>query len=221
MISQFAPAHEQLACSSSFDCNDHMRISKPTTGARSGRSRYSTLMSGDYHVSNTAASTASTSFSASTVDSATISPPSSDGGHRHRRRRSSVSFVEQPPEIVEFEWCNNDPKEIWFSKEELRNIRSQCKRIAHQTEQNDGVIQRGLEHMVPRSSPRHSRARRNSKQIVTMEQANQILEYGNICDTERLAEEYKRATESSKRQALLRGFADAERAWGKAVSPQE
>lgn len=133
------------------------------------------------------------------------------------RKLSSVSFQETL-DVLEFEKLEESkgvvPTEIWYSKEELREIRSQCKQRALETERTDGVLERGLEHMVPRGSPRHSKCRRQSKEVVFMEQANEILEHGFLYHTEQLADEYRRASEVSKRQARSRACKDAVRAWG-------
>lgn len=146
------------------------------------------------------------------------SPQNGDNNVRSNRRRiSSVSFQETL-DVLEFEKLQESkgvaPTEIWYTKEELREIRSQCRQKALETERTDGVLERGLEHMVPRGSPRHSKCRRQSKEVVFMEQANEILEHGFLYDTEQLADEYRRASEVSKRQARSRGCNDAVRAWG-------
>ncbi|KAL3910527.1 MAG: hypothetical protein SGARI_002079, partial [Bacillariaceae sp.] len=61
-------------------------------------------------------------------------------------------------------------------------------------------------------SPKRLSNRKHCRDVVFSEHANQILEYGYICDTERLALEYKLAAESSKRVALQQGHLDAETA---------
>jgi hypothetical protein len=120
------------------------------------------------------------------------------------------NLVEKSTDVV--------PEDIWYTKEELREIRSQCKKQALETERTDGILERGLEHMVPRGSPHHSKCRRTSKNIVFLEQANEILEHGFLFHTDQLANEYRRASEISRIQARSRGCKDAVRAWGDLTS---
>mmetsp|Transcript_25939 Transcript_25939/g.42512 ORF Transcript_25939/g.42512 Transcript_25939/m.42512 type:complete len:187 (+) Transcript_25939:107-667(+) len=140
------------------------------------------------------------------------SAESSESLHCHPRRTSSVSFSDET-EVQEFLKTENQRQEIWYTAEELSEIRHQCKLEAQRTITSTGNIERGLENMIPRGSQSPS-DKKYSREIVFSENANQILEYGYLCDTERLAHEYKQATEASKIQALVRGFSDSLKAWG-------
>ena len=148
----------------------------------------------------------------------------------HHRRRSSVSF-DGATEVIEFLKLNEGDREnVWYNKKELSEIKQECRRLAQQAseasiEVEEGETQRGLEHLMiststgregrsSSSSPRRPSNRKHCRDVVFSEHANQILEYGYICDDERLALEYKMAAESSKRVALERGYLDAETAWG-------
>jgi len=117
-------------------------------------------------------------------------------------RSSSVAFSDTP-EVVTVECIeenqHNRDNEIGYSAEELREMKEEYYRL--------GKDKRNNEPRVSSSSPRSSRSctRKESRYIVLCEHANQILEYGYIWDTERLALAYKRASEPSKILALARG----------------
>ena len=146
---------------------------------------------------------------------------------QHHRRRSSVSF-DGATEVIEFLKLNKGDREnVWYNKKELSEIKQECRRLAKQASEASIEVEeetrRGLEHLMisdcgreraSSSSPRRPSNRKHCRDVVFSEHANQILEYGYICDDERLALEYKMAAESSKRVALERGYLDAETAWG-------
>lgn len=244
MIPLLSSAEVQLATSSSFDCDDvHPHRSKRQQEQQQQQQQYlpsrDSFVSTDHSICAWTSTTTHTFSTARTGCLEELSPSSSSHsintindnininnsshGFGIRRRHSSVSFQETPDilEVEKLEESDNVvPEDIWYTKEELREIRSQCKQRALETERTDGILERGLEHMIPRGSPRHSQCRRNSMNIVFLEQANDILEHGFLCRTERLADEYRRASEISKRRALSRGCKDAMRAWGDLKSEQ-
>jgi hypothetical protein len=231
MIPLLSSADVQLTTSSSsFDCEDQhphprkQRQQHPAQFLPSRDSVVSTESSSTWTLSSHTNSTARTNSVIETLpdqSSSSSSNSSNTGIPRHhggnRRRHSSVSFQETL-DVLEIEKLQGSkdvvPEDIWYTKEELRQIRSQCKQRALESERTDGILERGLEHMVPRGSSRHSKCRRQSKEIVFLEQANEILEHGFLYHTEQLADEYRRASEASKRQARSRGCRDAVRAWG-------
>ncbi|KAG7338358.1 hypothetical protein IV203_011030 [Nitzschia inconspicua] len=100
-------------------------------------------------------------------------------------------------DILEFEKLHKSkgviPEDIWYTKEELREIRSKCKQKALEMEHTDGDVERGLEHMITRGSTRHSKHRRESMDVVFLEQANDILEHGFLYHNEQLADEYRKS----------------------------
>jgi hypothetical protein len=108
----------------------------------------------------------------------------------HHRRCSSVSFSDET-EVVEFEKDVKRREKVWYTAEELNEIRHQCKLEARRTV-NTG-LERGLENLAPRGLPCGALSlRQYSRSVVLMEYSNQILEYGHLLDTERLAELYHR-----------------------------
>ncbi|KAG7353174.1 hypothetical protein IV203_009223 [Nitzschia inconspicua] len=233
MIPQLPLDKVQLTASSSFDCdkgqnNSHRGCHRPQQlpcdkVQKIPPSReYSTLSNASSSTCNTLSShTASSSLLDAFTDVSTSSSNTSNTTTPHHggdhRRRSSVSFLETL-DILEFEKLHKSkgviPEDIWYTKEELREIRSKCKQKALEMEHTDGDVERGLEHMITRGSTRHSKHRRESMDVVFLEQANDILEHGFLYHNEQLADEYRRASEISKRQARRRGRNDAVRAWG-------
>lgn len=226
MIPLQPSAEIQLESSASFDCGDQHPHHRGKHEQEQKQRRFLRLRKSPSLESTGSSSTWTSSTGRtdsilggpSSWSSFHGSTHSSNHGTGNRRRHSSVSFQETL-DILEVENLvekSTDvvPEDIWYTKEELRKIRSQCKRQALETERTDGILERGLEHMVPRGSPRHSKCPRNSKKIVFLEQANEILEYGFLCHTDQLADEYRKASETSKIQARSRGCKDAVRAWG-------
>jgi hypothetical protein len=162
--------------------------------------------------------------------SSTLSSSSHHGissSSSHHRRRSSVSF-DGETKVIEFSKLNKGDREnVWYNKRELSEMKQQCRRLAQRSSECfiewEAETQRGLEHLMISSSGQEQSSssstkrlsnRKHCQAIVFSEHANQILEYGFICDEERLALEYKLAAESSKRRALERGYLNAETAWG-------
>jgi hypothetical protein len=232
MIPSQSSAEELLERSASFECDDiypnerrkqHEQQQQEVElflGPIKSQSLETTASSSTW--------TSSIERSIEATDSILGVPPSSSSCHSgtngsnrgsgNRRRHSSVSFQETLYilEVENLVGKSKDvvPEDIWYTKEELREIRSRCKKQALETERTDGILERGLERMVPRRSPRHSMCCQNSKNIVFLEQANEILEHGFLCHTDQLADEYRRASEISKIQARSRGCKDAVHAWG-------
>lgn len=132
-------------------------------------------------------------------------------------RSSSVTFSDTA-EVVTVECIEanqHNREEIWYSAEELREMKEEYYRLEKDKRNN--------EPRVSSSSPRSSRSctRKESRYIVLCEHANQILEYGYIWDTERLALEYKRASEQSKILALARGHFNAAACHNKTITKKD
>lgn len=128
---------------------------------------------------------------------------------RHRRSSSLVTFSDAS-RVLEYMQRDKARDQLWYSPEELSRIKEECKEDARRILATRSAPERGLEHFVPRGSPRFPSRRKHSRDVVFTEHANQILEYGYLCDEERIACVYRKVAEKSRRQALARGFSDAE-----------
>ncbi len=112
--------------------------------------------------------------------------------------------------VLEYIQRDKARDQLWYSSEELSRIKEECKEDAKRIREARAAPERGLEHFVPRGSPRFPSLKKHSRDVVFTEHANQILEYGYLCDEERIACAYRKVAEKSRRQALARGFSDAE-----------
>ena len=147
---------------------------------------------------------------------------------RHSRRTSSVSFADEDDVLEFIKGEMNNRNNIWYTPEELSAMRQRYRLQEDQKQQEEEQLllqqQRHHHHHRQRrfrsSSPpplsppsSSSLIRKRCRDVVFGESANQILEYGEICDVERLALQYKQASEASKIDALSRGYSDAANAW--------
>jgi hypothetical protein len=112
--------------------------------------------------------------------------------------------------VLEYHQLEKGREQLWYSSEELSRIKEECKEDAKRIREARATPERGLEHFVPRGSHRSPSRKKHSRDVVFTEHANQILEYGYLCDDERIAYAYRKVAEKSKRQALARGVSDAE-----------
>jgi hypothetical protein len=128
---------------------------------------------------------------------------------RHRRRSSLVTFSDAS-RVLEYIQHDKPRDQLWYSSEELSQIKEECKEDAKRRRATRAEPERGLEHFVQKGSPRYPSRRKHSRDVVFTEHANQILEYGYLCDEERIACAYRKVAEKSRIQAIARGFSDAE-----------
>lgn len=131
------------------------------------------------------------------------------GKKHHHRRTSSVTFADTE-KVLEYVAHDKCREQLWYTHEELSQIKQECKETAKRTRESRSTPERGLEHLVRKESPKWPSRRKRSLSVVFTEHANQILEYGSLCDEEVLARQYKTVAEKSRIQAIARGFSDAE-----------
>jgi hypothetical protein len=109
-----------------------------------------------------------------------------------------------------------DHSDIWFSAEDLAEIRKECKFVIQcltfenmqilLTDENSQYCGRGLEKMTPSEKKRRVAAKMQSRQAVIDEQWSQW--YGGIYDEEAIAEKYRKCARSSVRFARIWALKD-------------
>lgn len=110
-------------------------------------------------------------------------------------RSSTVTFSDDT-KVVTIECMKEDQtnrEAIWYTAEEARRMRREYHRMEKDERENN-----------PNATASRNRARKQSRYVVFCEHANQILEHGYLCDTERIALEYEKACKQSRILAIAR-----------------